>query len=136
VTTWWRAPQQDVVSWHIGLASINAGFGMIFGVLLAFNKSNGMLGGRLLDLLAAHIALMLVGWVLLTFTGVAYRLIGMFTLSEAHFRPWLAWIELALVTSGLWVLALRLTLGWPAWLGQLGAVLLVAGTVCFGLQIT
>lgn len=134
--TWLRAPHKDVVAWHIAIAAVHSGVGMIVGVLLAINKSSGMLGDRLLQLLAAHIALMLVGWVLLTFTGVAYRLIGMFTLSEAHFRPWLAWIELALVTSGLWVLALRLTLGWPAWLGQLGAVLLVAGTVCFGLQIT
>lgn len=135
VTTWWRAPQQDVVSWHIGLASINAGFGMIFGVLLAFNKSNGMLGGRLLDILAAHIAMMLVGWVALTFTGVAYRLIGMFTLSESHFRPWLAWIEMAGVLGGAWLLALRFLFSWPAWTGQVAAIALLGGFACFAAQI-
>jgi len=88
VTTWWRAPHQDVVSWHIGLAAINAASGMGFGVMLAFNKQNGMLGDRLLPNLGAHVTTMIVGWVALTFTGVAYRLIGMFTLSESHFRPW------------------------------------------------
>jgi hypothetical protein len=135
VTTWLRAPHQDVVSWHIGLASINAGFGMTFGVLLAFNKQNGMLGGRLLDILAAHIAMMLVGWVALTFTGVAYRLIGMFTLSESHFRPWLAWAELACVFGGAWLLALRFLFGWPSWTGQLAALAMVAGFGCFAAQI-
>lgn len=135
VTTWWRAPKQDVVSWHIGLASINAGFGMIFGVLLAFNKSNGMLGGRMLDILAAHIAMMLVGWVALTFTGVAYRLIGMFTLSESHFRPWLAWIEMAGVLGGAWLLALRFLFSWPAWTGQVAAIALLGGFACFAAQI-
>ncbi len=135
VTTWLRAPHQDVVSWHIGLASINAGFGMTFGVLLAFNKHNGMLGSRLLDILAAHIAMMLVGWVALTFTGVAYRLIGMFTLSESHFRPWLAWAALAGLFGGAWLFALRFLLGWPAWTGQLAALAMLAGFGCFAAQI-
>jgi hypothetical protein len=134
VTTWWRAPHQDVVAWHIGLAAINAGLGMGAGVVLAVNKSNGMLGDRLLQFLAAHIALMLVGWVALTFTGVAYRLIGMFTLSEAHFRPWLAWLELACVAGGSWLLALRFLLSWPAWTGQVAALMLVAGFAAFGAQ--
>jgi hypothetical protein len=135
VTTWWRAPHQDVVSWHIGLAALNAGFGMIFGVLLAFSKSNGMLGDRLLHILAAHIVMMLVGWVAITFTGVAYRLIGMFTLSETHFRPWLAWAELAGVLGGAWLLALRFLFDWPAWTGQLAAIAMLAGFASFAAQI-
>jgi hypothetical protein len=135
VTTWWRAPHQDVVAWHIGLASLNAGIGMSFGVLLAFNKQNGVLGDRLLHILAAHIAMMLVGWVALTFTGVAYRLIGMFTLSESHFRPWLAWAELAGVAGGAWLLALQFLFDWPAWTGQVAALALVAGFACFVAQI-
>lgn len=135
LTTWWRAPHQDVVSWHIGLAAINAGSGMAFGVLLAFNKSNGMLGDTLLHTLGAHITTMLVGWVALTFTGVAYRLIGMFTLSESHFRPWLAWAELVGLFGGSWLLSMRFHLGWPAWIGQLAALMVLAGFACFAAQI-
>jgi hypothetical protein len=136
LTTWRRAPHQDVVSWHIGLAAINAASGMSFGVLLAFNKSNGMLGDKLLHTLGAHITTMIVGWVALTFTGVAYRLIGMFTLSESHFRPWLAWAELAGLFGGAWILSMRLHLGWPAWTGQLAALMILAGFACFAAQIT
>jgi hypothetical protein len=107
---------------------------MTLGVLMAFNKSNGMLGGRLLDMLAAHIVLMLAGWVLVTLFGVAYRLICMFTLSEKHFRPRLAWIELALTGGGAWLLAARFALNLPGWLGQLAAVSLLAGIACFIVQ--
>jgi hypothetical protein len=73
--------------------------------------------------------------VLLTFTGVAYRLIGMFTLSETHFRSWLAWAELAGVLGGAWLLALRFLLDWPAWTGQAAAIGLLAGVACFAAQI-
>ena len=135
LATWWRTPHRDVVSWHIALAAVNAGAGMIFGVLLAFNKSNGMLGGHLLGLLAAHITIMLGGWVMLTFFGVAYRLIGMFTFSEQHFLPRLAWAEFALVAAGSWVLALRFALSLPAVFGQIAAAMLLAGGVCFAVQI-
>lgn len=135
LTTWWRAPHHDVIAWHIALAALHSGAGMVAGFLLAINKGNGMLGDRLLQLLAAHIALMLLGWVALTFTGVAYRLIGMFTLSESYFRPWLAWLELGLVAGGTWLLALRFLLAWPVMIAQLSSVMLVAGFVCFGVQI-
>ena len=60
---------------------------MLLGVALAFNKSNGMLGARLADIPAAHIVMMLVCWVGVMLTGVAYRLICMFTLAEKHCRP-------------------------------------------------
>jgi hypothetical protein len=135
VTTWWRAPHQDVVSWHIGLAAINAASGMGFGLMLAFNKQNGMLGDKLLPNLGAHVTTMIVGWVALTFTGVAYRLIGMFTLSESHFRPWLAWTELAGLFGGSWLLAMRFHLEWPAWTGQLAALMILGGFACFAAQI-
>lgn len=93
--TWWRAPNREVVGWHVVAGLLGSLMGMSMGVVLAFNKGNGMLGQGLLGFLGAHIAFMLGGWVAITLTGVAYRLICMFTLSEKHFRPWLAWLEWA-----------------------------------------
>jgi hypothetical protein len=133
--TWYRAPERDVVAWHILLGLAAAVVGMMLGFSLALNKSNGMLGSHLLHMLAAHIALMLGGWVMVTFAGVAYRLIGMFTLSERHFRHDLAWAELALTAGGSWALAIRFALDLPAGIGQLGAAALVAGLACFMIQI-
>jgi len=72
---------------------------------------------------------------MLTFFGVAYRLIGMFTFSEQHFLPRLAWAEFALVAAGSWVLALRFALSLPAVFGQIAAAMLLAGGVCFAVQI-
>jgi hypothetical protein len=133
--TWFRAPERDVVAWHILLGLAGAGVGMTLGFSLALNKSNGMLGPHLLNMLAAHITLMLGGWMLITFSGVAYRLIGMFTLSERHFRPDLAWAELVLAAGGSWALAIRFALDLPAVIGQLGAAALLAGPACFMTQV-
>ena len=135
LATWARAPQREVVGWHIALALAGAGTGMILGVALAFNKSSGMLGERTFPLLGAHITLMVGGWVMLTFTGVAYRLIGMFTLSERAFRTWLAWAELALIGGGVWLLAARMVIPLPARLGQGAALLLLAGFLAFAIQV-
>jgi hypothetical protein len=107
----------------------------VFGVLLAFNKSDGLLGGHLLEFLAAHMTIMLAGWVLMTFFGVAYRLIGMFTLAEQHFMTPLAWTEFGLIAAGTWLLALRFALSLPAALGQMAGVMLLGGVACFAFQI-
>lgn len=134
-TTVMRAPHKDVVAWHILAGVAASGVGMTLGVLLAFNKSNGMLGSHLLEALGAHVTVMLAGWVGLTLTGVAYRLIGMFTLAEKHLIHWLAWMELALVGGGTSLLALRFLLGLPALAGQIGAVAILAGFLAFALQM-
>jgi hypothetical protein len=135
LATWLRAPERDVVAWHILFGLAGALVGMTFGFLLALNKENGMLGGRVLDLLAAHIVLMVGGWVAVTFVGVAYRLIGMFTLSERNFIARLGWLELGLLVSGTWISALRFALDIPSVFGQIGAVLMLAGLACFAAQI-
>ena len=133
--TWRRAPERDVVAWHILLGLVGAIGGMALGFSLALNKSNGMLGSKLLHILAAHIILMLGGWVLITFTGIAYRLIGMFTLSEQHFRPRLGWAELVLCAGGSWLLAIRFAFNWPSLIGQIAAASLLTGLSCFIWQI-
>jgi hypothetical protein len=134
-TTWLRAPHHEVIGWHIVLGMAGALMGMSMGVVLAFNKSNGVLGEGYLGFLGAHIVFMIGGWVAITLMGVAYRLICMFTLSEKYFRPWLAWTSLALVFTGSWGFATALHLEWPRWTSQALLVLLLAGFVCFVVQV-
>lgn len=122
-----RAPYQDVISWHIGAALMGLGGGVVLGVLLAFNKGLGFLGGMTSELLAAHVTLMLAGWVSVLLAGVAYRLVGMFTLAEdALWEPG-AWIELALSTAGAWILAASFLFGIDGWLRLASGVMLLGG---------
>jgi hypothetical protein len=133
--TFLRSSHKDAVAWHIALASVLSGTGMVLGVMLAFNKGNGFLAGRLLDVLAAHIIVMLVGWVTITYTGVAYRLVGMFTLAENHVSERQAWIALGLFGGGTILLALRFMPGLPAMVGWFGATMILGGGVLFSLQL-
>lgn len=133
--TWLRAPYHEVIGWHIVLGMLGALMGMSMGVVLAFNKGNGVLGEAYIGFLGAHIVFMIGGWVAITLLGVAYRLICMFTLSEKYFRPWLAWTELALVFAGSWGFANALHLEWPRWASQLSLVMLIAGFACFLVQV-
>ena len=130
-----QAPRRDIIGWHMIMAVIGSCGGMSIGVMMAFNKSNGMLGDRLLDVLAAHIVVMLAGWVGIMLTGVAYRLICMFTLAEKYFQEKLAWAELVSLTTGTWLFAARFIFRLPAWTGQVAALLLLAGFACFAIQI-
>lgn len=77
-----HSPRRDTVAWHLLAASWLSVLGFILGGLLALTNINGVLGGRLFPFLAAHIIVMVVGWVALTLLGVGYKLIGMFSLAE------------------------------------------------------
>jgi hypothetical protein len=77
---------------------------------------------------------MLAGWVTPMLMGVAYRLVGMFTLSEDRLRERWAVATLAGVVSGAWSLAMgRLCSIRP--LELLGATGLLAGVVLFSMQL-
>ncbi len=133
--TWLRSGRRDVVSWHIVLGLLGSLMGMSMGVVLAFNKSNGMLGAGLLGFIGSHASFMLGGWILVMLTGVSYRLVCMFTLSEKHFRPWLAWLELGCVVAGSWTIATALHLHWPRTVISGAALVLLGGVICFAVQI-
>jgi len=133
--TWRRARYHDVIGWHIVAGVLGSLMGMSMGVLLAFNKGNGMLGAGLFGFLGAHIVYMLGGWLVVTMMGVTYRLVCMFTLSEKHFQPKLAWAALILVVSGVWTLATALHLEWDSRWCEASALLALAGFACFGWQV-
>ncbi len=130
-----QAPHSDVVSWHIAIALVGLGGGVVAGLLLALNKGSGFLGSMTLRLLAAHATLMLAGWVLVMLNGVAYRLVGMFTLSEGKLWHRVAWAELALSAGGAWVLALGLLADAPRAILGAGALLITGGQALFGIQL-
>jgi hypothetical protein len=100
-----RAYEHDVVFWHLAVSVLGLAAGATLGLLLAFSKGDGILGGLTLPILAAHATLMFGGWVTPMLMGVGYRLVGMFTLSEDRLHePW-AWASLACSSAGAWGLA-------------------------------
>jgi hypothetical protein len=129
------APRLDVVAWHIAAALVGLGGGVVLGLLLALNKGTGFLGSLTLRLLAAHATLMLGGWVAVMLSGVAYRLVGMFTLSEDRLWHRVAWVALALSRLGPWTLAIGLVAASPREVLLAGALLLAGGQLLFGVQL-
>ncbi len=130
-----QAPATDVVSWHITLALAGLGAGIIAGFLLALNKGAGFLGAATFRLLAAHATLMLGAWVVVMLNGVAYRLVGMFTLSEDQLWHRVAWTELAFSVLGAWVLAAGLLFEAPRAVLGIGALAILIGQILFGSQL-
>lgn len=130
-----RAPSSDVVSWHIAVSLVGLAGGIGAGFLLALNKGAGFLESATFRVLAAHATLMLAGWVIIMLNGVAYRLVGMFTLSEDRLWRPVAWAELACSASGAWLLATGLLLNAPRWLLAAGALTIVGGQALFGAQL-
>jgi hypothetical protein len=136
VLTLMRAPVIDIVGWHIAASLFGLAGGMTLGLLLALNRGAGFLGGMTLRLLATHIVLMVGGWVMVLLMGVAYRLIGMFTVSEGSLHPRLAWLGFALLVGGVWLLAASALFGLPTSISVVGAGLFFAAHVAFAAQLT
>lgn len=130
-----RAPRRDLVAWHVAVAVVGLAAAASLGLLLALSKPGGMLGGATFSVLGAHVALMLGGWVAPMLSGVAYRLVGMFTLSEDRLQPGWAWAALAGLAGGAWALAASLLLGLGSPVATLGALGLLAGQALFAAQL-
>jgi hypothetical protein len=123
------------VYWHVAAAVVGLATAMTLGVLLALSLGSGFLGAHASRLLAAHATLMVGGWVTPMLTGVAYRLVGMFTLSEDHVRPrWMA-AEGALTVLGVWTLTAAFLFGFGRGASTAGAALWVAGLVVFAVHL-
>jgi len=129
------APHRDVVSWHISIAMIGLAGGIAAGLLLSINKGSGFLGSMTFRILAAHATLMLAGWVIVMLNGVAYRLVGMFTLSEDQLWRRVAWLELALSGTGAWLLAGGLLLSAEREFLLIAALLITGGQALFAAQL-
>lgn len=130
-----RAHLSDVVSWHIAVSLTGLAGGIGAGLILALSKGTGFLESATFRVLAAHATLMLAGWVIIMLNGVAYRLVGMFTLSEDHLWHRVAWAELACSAAGAWLLAGGLLVEAPRWLLIVGSLGIVSGQALFGTQL-
>ncbi len=130
-----RAPERGVVRWHIAAALTGLPAGVLAGLLLALNKTTGFLEGHALSLLATHATLMIVCWVTPLLFGVAYRLVGMFTLTEDRLWHRVAWAELACTVFGGWLLASSLLLYRERPVMLLAAVFILSGQVLFLIQL-
>lgn len=127
--------QRDSTWWHVAAAMTALATGATLGLLLALSKQVGFLAGLTLPILAAHATLMLGGWVSPLLTGVAYRLVSMFTLTEDRLRTDLMTAELALTAGGAWTLAASLLLDLGPRVSLAGAAALLVGLALFAVQL-
>lgn len=130
------APERGVIRWHIAAAVIGLPLGVAAGLLLALNKTIGFLEGHTLSLLATHATLMILCWITPLLFGVAYRLVGMFTLSEDRLWHGVAWTELGFTLSGSWVLAASFLLYHSRPVFITASALVLIGQALFFVQLT
>jgi hypothetical protein len=130
-----RARASNVVAWHIGVSLVGLSGGLLLGFLLAGSRGTWFLGGKTMQVLAAHALLMLAGWVAVMLNGVAYHMVQEFTASRRQPWRWAAWADLVLVSGGAWLAATALlfTLG-RIWVTA-GALAIAAGELLFVAQL-
>lgn len=124
-----RARTRDVTWAAIALALGFLASTLVLGMLLAHNLHTGFIAGARLWLMAIHLHVALVGWVLLMIVGVSHRLLPMFLLAHGADTRWTR-RSLAALATGLTVLVTGLVTHHPP-LEWTGAILLVGGVGCF-----
>ncbi len=124
-----RARSRDATWWGIALGFAFLVSTLVLGLILLHNLHTGFIARARVRVLAAHLHVALVGWVLVMITGVSHRLLPMFLLSEHPDRRWTA-RALALLSSGTVVLAAGLLVTSTPVLWT-GAVLIELGLAAF-----
>jgi hypothetical protein len=124
-----RARTRDVTWAAIALALGFLASTLVLGIVLLHNLHTGFIGGARVRVLATHLHVAIVGWLLMMIVGVSHRLLPMFLLSHGADASWTR-RALALLASGVVVLGTGLTLQQPVatWAG---ALLLLGGLGCF-----
>lgn len=124
-----RARDRDVTWVAVALALAFLASTLVLGMLLAHNLHTGFIAGARLQVMAVHIHVSLVGWVLLMIVGVSHRLLPMFLLAHRADTRWTR-RALAALAAGLVVLTAGISIssGPAEWTG---ALLLAGGVGCF-----
>ena len=130
-----RSPSRDTVAWHLLAASWLSFFGFILGWLLALTNVNGVLGGKMMPILAAHIICMIAGWIGITLLGVGYKLIGMFTLAERQIDHVRATMSGGFIFVGTLAIVIGIVSQWERFIVNIGAFLIIWGVVMAILEI-
>jgi hypothetical protein len=133
-----RVVARDVIWCAIVVAISFLTLTLILGALLGDNMRAGFLGGWRIRILATHLHIALLGWVLIMIVGISHRLLPMFLLAHTADTRWtrqaltLIPIGVILLTGGLVTTndALHGALAW------VGLVIIEGGIVCFLIQTT
>jgi len=128
-----RARSRDVTWGAIALALTYLVSTLVLGIVLLHNLHTGFLAGSRVGVLASHLHVAIVGWLLIMIVGVSHRLLPMFLLAHGADTSWTR-RALGLLGAGVPVLALGLGLAQAA-AAWAGAVLLLAGLGCFYRQV-
>lgn len=128
-----RARNRDVTWAAIALALGFLASTLVLGMVLVHNLHTGFVADARLRVLAIHLHVALVGWVLLMIVGVSHRLLPMFLLAHGSDTRWTG-RALAALAAGVIALTVGIAGGgtlleWP------GALLLVGGVGCFLRQV-
>ncbi|HET8698635.1 MAG TPA: hypothetical protein VFO94_14175 [Gammaproteobacteria bacterium] len=124
-----RARSRDVTWAAITIALAFLASTLVLGVVLMHNLHTGFIAEARLRVLAIHLHVALIGWVLVMIVGVSHRLLPMFLLAHGADTQWTA-RALALLATGVTILAIGLAarLAAAEWLG---VVMLEGGVACF-----
>ncbi len=128
-----RARRRDVTWAAILLAITFLSSTLVLGVVLLHNLHTGFIAAARTRVLATHLHVAIVGWVLITIVGVSHRLLPMFLLAHGADTRWTR-RALILLAVGVPLLALGLTTHFTvfAWIG---VALLEAGFAHFVRQV-
>lgn len=124
-----QATRRDVTWAAVALALTFLVSTLVLGVTLVHNLETGFIAEARLRVLATHLHVALVGWILIMIVGVSHRLLPMFLLAHGGDTRWTR-PALALLAGGVAVLAVGLlaALSVAAWIGLL---LIECGIACF-----
>lgn len=127
------APTRDVTWAAVATAIVFLVSTLGLGIVLLHNVHTGFLAGARVRVLAAHLHIALVGWVLMMMVGVSHRMLPMFLLARDADTRWTR-RSLILLATGVITLAAGLLVP-EAGVAWLGALLLEGGVACFLWQV-
>src|SRR5262245_16003278 len=126
------APIPGGVKLHLALAAANLLAAATAGILLGLDKTHHFLPGYVLANVFAHAHLAAVGWATMMVVGVGYRLLPMVIPAKAPSGR-TVFASAVLIELGVLVLFVALILQ-SRW-SRAGAILIVAGLICFAAHV-
>lgn len=108
--------------------------GFTFGALMLSNKGVPY-APVLWRLRAAHIEILLVGWIIQLAMGVAFWIMPRFWQRPVRGNVLGARLAFALLNGGVWLVALTTILGWPSFLILLGRLAQAGAAASFAAHI-
>ncbi|MGH2343851.1 MAG: hypothetical protein ACRDG4_01400, partial [Chloroflexota bacterium] len=128
-----RAPRRPLSAYFIAAGLLYLVVVVLGGLTLAIDLQTSFLGDRLLRVLPAHLLLGFAGWGIGTVIGVSYKLAPMFALAHVAGER-LGWWCFGLLQSGILVLALALTAGWPQAVGLAAGIAILLALVLYAID--